>query len=171
MRGQIPSLSGHGHGGSAWKAEVTWVLPGATLTQVQDLADTRWWPDGVKRGQLVAMVTDGDQLRAQVAYPQSNRTGPTLKARLSTDDRGVLVEGLLPRIDVVNLTIWIVVWAALTLAVVVSARSGVALLIGLVFVAGFGSVTPRLWRQNSRTQRDEVDRLQAALLERFAVDD
>ncbi len=155
----------------SWTTEVTWVLPGATLAQVRDLADTRWWPDGVKRGQLVAMVTDGDQLKAQIAHPRSNRTGPTLKARLSTDDRGVLVEGHLPRIDVVNLTVWLVIWVAIAVTVVVTARSGLALLIGLVFVAGFGAATPSLWRQNSRHQRDEVERLQAALLDRFAVDD
>lgn len=153
------------------KAEVTWVLPGATLAQVRDLADTRWWPDGVKRGQLVAMVTDGDWLKAQIAYPRSNRAGPVLEARLSTDDRGVLVEGELSRIDVVNLTIWVVIWAAIAVAVAVSARSGPALLVGLVFVAGFGAATPSLWRQTSRSQRDEVERLQAALLARFAVDD
>lgn len=25
-----------------WKAEVTWVLPGATLAQVRDMADHSW---------------------------------------------------------------------------------------------------------------------------------
>ncbi len=160
-----------GTGGSPWKAEVNWVLPGATLTQVQDLADSSWWPPDVKRGQLMAVVTDGDRLKAQIAYPRSNRAGPTLQARLSTDDRGVLVQGHLPRTEVTNLTIWVGIWFVIALVVVASARSGLGLLIGLVFVAGFSALTPSLWRTNSRNQRDEVEKLQTALLERFAVDD
>ena len=170
------SSPGTPQGPSRWKTEVSWVLPGATLAQAHDLADRRW-PSGVTYGQLVAVVTDGDQLEARIAYPRSRRTGPTLKARLVPDDRGLVIRGHLSRMDSARVATWIGIWtvialiAAIALAVVVSATSGVVLSIELALVAAFGALTPGFWRASIRNQQEETDKLQAALLKRFAVDD
>lgn len=154
-----------------WKTGINWVLPGATLSQVHDLADPQLWPEGVARGQLMAVVTDDGRLKAQIAYPRSKSIRPTLTARLVPDDRGILVQGHVTRVDAINLTLWIGIWTVIALVVVASARSGVALLVGLAFVAAFGALTPKLKADNFRQQRIEEEKLQAALLDRFAVDD
>lgn len=155
---------------SVWKTEIDWLLPGATLHQVRDLADPVV-ATGMPDRQLVATVTDGDRLRAQIADPRAKTMRPTLSARLLPDDRGLLVQGQVTRIDTINLTIWLAIWCAIALTVVASARNGVALVGGLAFVAVFGAFTPKVRTDNSRRQRLGEDQLLAALLSRFAVDD
>lgn len=153
---------------STWKTEVNWLLPGATLTQVRDLADPRR-PGEVAGGQLVATVSDDDHLRAQIAYPGSSRVGPALRAQLLTDDRGVLIQGHLSRPDLVNWTIWVGFLAVIAVVVFTQGR-GVGLVVGLVLVLGFAALSPSLWKHTGRNQREEMATLQAALLTRFAVD-
>lgn len=55
-----------------WRDEVTWVLPGATLAQVRDLADDGL-PAKVASGQLVARVDGENRLDARQYFPA--RTG------------------------------------------------------------------------------------------------
>lgn len=153
---------------STWKTEVNWLLPGATLVQVRDLADPRS-SRGVAAGRLVATVTDDDHLRAQVVHRRRNQFGPVLRARLLPDDRGVLIQGHLSRPDLVNRSIW-VGFLAVIAGVVLSQGRGVGLVGGLVFVLGFAAVSPSLWKDTARSQREHTEKLQAALLTRFAVD-
>lgn len=156
----------------SWKTEVNWVLPGTALAQVRDLAD-HGWPAVTGNGRLVATVAEGDRIEARLTYgPRSRRPAPVLRARLLPDDRGVLVQGHVDRTDLVNLAMW-VLFLAVMLAIVLTQAggSGTALLFGFLLVGGFTAVTPILWGQVSGNQRRAVGDLEAALLERFAVDD
>ncbi len=155
----------------SWKAEVTWLLPGATLAQVRDLAAVRS-PLRIGYRQLVATVTEDDRLEAHIYTPRSNRQTPVLKGRLLPDDRGVLIQGQVTRTDLDRLTGWLIFLAVMVGVVLAGGTDNlVVTLLGLVFVGGFAAVTPSLWRQVSRQHRDAVQSLENALLTRFAVDD
>lgn len=167
-----PPPSGRaGRRSSIRDAEVNWVLPGATLAQVRDLADPLW-PEQPLGGQLVAVMTGHDRLRAQIVHPRSTRPGPALQARIVPDDRGLLLEGHVKRLDIQSAAFWGAAWAVILVIVVVQSRNDVPVLLGgLAVVAGSGALGPRAWRHVSRNQREEAEKLRTALLERFAVDD
>ncbi|MEZ5412078.1 MAG: hypothetical protein R2761_28845 [Acidimicrobiales bacterium] len=153
------------------EVDVTWVLPGATLTQVRDLADPQR-PDRATGGQLVAIMTRDNRLMAQIVDPRSNRSGPALSASVEPDDRGLLLRGRIKRVDIRNAAAWAGAWAIMLVTVLIRSRGDIPVLLGgLAIVAGLGALTPNVWRRASRKQREETEKLRAALLARFAVDD
>jgi len=172
MRGPSAPLPGRTGVGSSFRtAEVNWVLPGATLAQVRDLADPQW-PERATGGQLVTVMTHDDRLMAQIVYPRSNRSGPALRASIVPDDRGLLLQGHIKRFDVRNAAFWVGAWVIVLVIVLTRSRGDIPVLLGgLAVVAGLGALTPNVWRHVSRNQREEAEKLRAALLDRFAVDD
>ncbi|MEZ5412079.1 MAG: hypothetical protein R2761_28850 [Acidimicrobiales bacterium] len=121
---------------------------------------------------MTAIVDDG-RLTARLHYPGVSVLAPVLRAQLVQESDGLLIEGEVQPTQLVGLVMWLVVAVVLVGAAVSAVAAGNVWAMGLTaaMVSGLAAVTPGLWRAANRHQQDAVERLEAALRARFAVDE
>ncbi len=163
-----------------WKTKVSWLLPGVTLTHVSERADLAGRDrrrsgrasQTSSSGALTATVEDG-RLTARLHQPGISLLTPVLRARLVQEDHGIVIKGEMLPTQLIALLLWLVAAIVLAGAAVQAVAAGNAWAMGLAaaMVTAFAAATPGLWRTACRHQQQSIERLEAAILARFAVDD